>query len=68
MSIEIENRFESCIDRLYWRPVDGRICIRPYAFADDRTSAVNVDSCAMSAAIMNGSRLFAAEYLRISGQ
>jgi hypothetical protein len=29
VSIEIEKRFESCIDRLYWRPVEGRICIKP---------------------------------------
>ena len=32
------------------RPVAGRICMSPYAFAGDRTAGMNVDSCAMRAA------------------
>ena len=56
------------VSRATRRPVSGITCIKPYAFADDLISAVNVDSCAMSAAIRNGSRSCACEYFLISDQ
>ena len=54
--------------RAYCRPVPGMTCISPRALADDRISAVKVDSCAISAETRYGSRLFALEYFSIRSQ
>ena len=61
VSMLIEKRLGMPSIFAYCRPVDGRICINPYAFAADLTSAVKVDSCAMSAAIRYGSSCRSAE-------
>jgi len=55
VSMLSEKRLDRRSSFAYCRPVDGSSCINPYAFAADLTSAMNVDSCAMSAAIMYGS-------------